>query len=303
MAAALPPSVRADLIRLGRLVQNGAELPWDGSDAEVAALLYSHWYLAPEPDGEDGPDLRPPRTDLAPLLRAAHGDGRHFESGWVVLAVAERGGCIVGKGEQRRSLLAGDYVNLRRPAVPVAPGEEVAAVAMVDRIDRTTGWWGTSSPIGEPAGRLSRHYLHPRVTGAAGIVALATAALGSSGVEWSLKLPTAPEGYRRPDAMVVYSGNGDTAAVRTLLLEVCQRAFASLRPHLPPLTERVTSLLAYADDPGGDHSYGSHLCAALAPGARALRAAPGADVLDLLAQALADAGIDPAAPWMGPDHG
>lgn len=269
--------------------------------ARVAADLYVGWYLGgPSRPGEPTPAGMADRPDLSGALRAAHAGSLSFERGWVVLMPAAHGALVVAREEQQRVVESGDYACVARPGVPPAPGEEVAVARRV--ISEESGWWATSSPHGDPTGTLGRHYLHPTAAGVATVVNRLTAELLDAPFAWSVKCPIAVEGYRRPDSLVLYAARADTQGVRTSLLEVVTALGPLLLEHLPPLTLRVSAVVAYADDPGPQHSYGSLVCHALAPGARALAAGTGsvadpADPVAVLAESLAAAGIDPQRPW------
>lgn len=324
-----------DLTRLAHLVmghpgQDGTgsarDLPGGASDPawasmgpeEVASALYALWYLAPtderdvEGPGSFGSGLHPgpisgsaghpaePRDDLSGVLRAAHAGSTRYSTGWVVLAALEGGACLVGRDQEQRVVQVGGYVNLHRPGVPVAPGEEAAVMRCIDRVDHATRWWGTRSELGEPVEPLGRHYLHPRLSGATRVVSGITSRLLDADCTWSLKLPIDPSGWRRPDALVVYAPRQQSARIRDVLAAVAAAEAQHLRNWLPPLTQPIGEFISYADDPGGDHSFGSHICAALAPGVRTLasRGQPQVDPLAVLRDSMARSGIDPVRPWL-----
>jgi hypothetical protein len=324
MGRQLPAGVRRELTRLAGLIpatgpprhaaaphgepgiDTGAPLGDPQAIDAMAAQLYACWYLQPPLGaGEPSRDHLAGHGDLSGVLRAAHAGSTRFTSGWVVQGALAGGACIVGRADVQRVVAIGSFVNLRRPGVPVAPGEEVAVARVVDRIDEDTRWWGCQSELGEPQGRLGRHYLHPRIATAGEVVHDLTEVLLDAQHTWALKCPIDPAGWQRPDALVVYAPRDATPHVRAILADLVARAPDRLVPQLPPLTEPVGPLASYADDPGGEHSFGSHLCQALAPGALALAdlSMPPGDPVDVLADALCAAGLDPARPWLDPRDG
>ncbi len=305
MGSTMPPGTLQELRRLagmlvgplGDLVRGATGSP-DQVRAAVAADLYRDWYLGPAPgQGAPTPADVAHRADLSRVLRAAHAGSLHFERGWVVLASLAHGGLVVARDDQQRVVESGDYVCVVRPGVPPAPGEEVAVARRV--MAEESGWWATSSEHGDPQAPLGRHYLHPTAQGVAAVVNRLTAELVDAPYAWSLKCPIAAEGFRRPDSLVVYASRQHTQELRTRLLEVAPQIDPLLLGHLPPLTYRVSPLVAYADDPGPQQSYGSMICSALAPGALALTGGAGSvpDPVAVLVEALAAAGIDPQRPW------
>jgi len=67
------------------------------------------------------PALVPGRDNLASALRASIAASTHWETGWVAMRIAPSGMCLAGRENQRRELRPGEYVNLARHGMPVAP--------------------------------------------------------------------------------------------------------------------------------------------------------------------------------------
>lgn len=309
----IPAQVRDDLQRLVDLVGGSAtgtsahspglpriqEIDVEADDTAIADALYASWYLGLPGDAVTHP-ARPGQSVEPPLvgaLRAAHAGASVFEPGWVVLATLPQGGCVAGRGAEQRVAHAGEYLAPQRPAVPVAPGEQVHVMARVDTVDLATSWWATRSPDGEPDPPLLRVYAHPDVDTVAPLVHCLTGALLSAGYRWSLKASTQPIGYQRPDAVVLYVGADQADAACRAMSAAVATAGVALQPRTPPLARVLGPGLATAHDPGADTSFGTAVCRALAPGVRALAGPPAG--IDPLLAALTRAGWDPSAPWLG----
>ncbi|NYI04395.1 T3SS effector HopA1 family protein [Allostreptomyces psammosilenae] len=293
--------------------------PDDPARRELAYALYRSWYLRPPGSppgvpGAPGATAADPRTDLVPLLRAAHAGAERLEEGWVVVATAPDGSCQVTRDGRWRTVRPGDYVSIPRPGVPVAPGEVVAVRARDDWGSADDEFWCTADPAGGPAPPLGRAYLHVRPDSVGPVLHGITAALAATGLRYALKCPRDARAYDRVDTLVVYHARDDARRVRAALeaLHPALVGQALLRDATPPLARRVGPGLAYADDPEGRPSFGEHRCAALVPGLLAAAAAGvfhgragdrdrRRDLLvDHLLAALRAAGVDPERPWREP---
>lgn len=303
-ADGLPRGVHRDLTALVEIVaarDRDSRMPEGGA----VEALYQDWYLRGAEWRAQGDAatvavaLPGGQRDLTGALHAAHAGATEFSRGWVVLAAQPRGMLVVGRADRQRTANAGEYASLLRPAVPPAPGEEVAVVRRIDHVDSATGWWASTSELGDPEGDLGRFYLHPRAADAPAIVASLTAELLEQAFPWSVKAAVDAESYWRADSLVVYIPRKDQAAALRCLAVASKRVAGLLRG-LPRLTRPVSPVLAYADDPGGRHSYGTVVCHALASGVADLQSGGlrGEPAVAVLAGALQSAGIDPGRPWL-----
>lgn len=288
---------RRALRRLVGVVEAGRSEP--GVDARVEEWLYERWYAVPHPM-PTRPPIVPGRESLLTVLRAAGGCAIRFEADWVALGTNPQGHCVAGRAETVRVAAPGDYVNLARGAVPVAPGDRVAVLDRRDWVDEPTGFWGLRSAAGEPSPPLVRLYLsvaHDRI---GTVIRRLAAALGSVDARWSLKCPVAAEQFDRVDSLVVYVSAGAWTERRAkILASVCDLA-PELRPAIPPLTLPLARGVAFAESPPAGRSFGLDRCHALAPGVREMLsrpAVPAARGLALLEASLVAAGVALDRPW------
>jgi hypothetical protein len=312
----LPPAVHDALGRVavlvrrddGALTVGGRRIPagdptTDPVDA-VTAALYDSWYTR-TPGPSSSLALPPPvhRGSLAAVLRAAHAGAELTETGWVVASVDPRGTVTAMRNGHARRIRAGEYLLRTRPGVPPAPGEPVEPLARRDHLDVERGLWWTYTEI-PPHPPIGRVYLDPRPATMPSLLHETTRALLSIGLPFQLKCPELAIAASRVDALIVYHARTDRQRLLAALLERWSSLGPLLEPHHPPLTCGLRPGLSWADDPGGDQSFGESRCKALA---RAVLTAeetwPAADLdarLAVLVDGLRAAGIDPSHPWKAP---
>jgi hypothetical protein len=308
--SASEPDVRRDLARLVRhsiahrdellTLTRAARSAATDDGAAIAHWLYQHWYLVPDVPAEALGSMSL-RTNLPAMFRAALPASTRWMTGWVVLDVGRNGACVAGRRGQARELRCGEYANVSRPAVPVMPGDAVVVTGCVDHVDAQTGFWASRSAAGEPVAPLIRLYWAAREEQVGHMLRDLTQTLERLAVRFSLKCPIRSEDFARVDPLVVYLERSAWDMGRDSLIDLAQRSEARLRAATPPLTLKLASGVAFAEDPGEAESFGQSRCRALATGVSALLADPDPPLdrgLSLLGQALRAARIDPNRPWL-----
>lgn len=114
-------------------------------------------------------------------------------------------------------------------------------------------------------------------------------ALDSAGIAWTLKTPALTGALARPDAAVCYVRDEDRAGALPLLAATMAGALAPGRA--VPFTAPHSPGVSWAEDPGGEESFGQVCCGLLAQAF--LR---GGAPVEAAAQAFTRAGCDPAQP-------
>jgi hypothetical protein len=320
--------VAVDLRRLVRLIETRAPYPScaappevtypgttlpGGIDDPTTAWLYREWYIAIDESASadtdagagagsaSNPAVR--RDTLDALLRACVPASSVWETGWVATRVHRDGGCDAQRGQSIRTLRLGDFVNSARPGLPVVPGDALDVCARVDWIDTATAMWYLQSTHGPPLAPLVRLYFSVRPDSVAAVLRVLTVALASHAMRFVLKCPLHPSHYLRADALVLYVERSSAAAAETLARQAAFETAGRLRSSRPALTRALAPGVSMADDPGPDTSFGEHRCRLLAPAVRSLMETPAASIDEALARlqgALANAGVDPARPWLSP---
>lgn len=310
MIALAPPAedgVDAHLHRLVETVRRardrlGTPDSLQGPDArnnQLAEWLYAHWYSCP-PAALDCAPVPVGRASLVPALRAALAATGRWETGWVALQVMPDNACLAGRGPLTRIVASGDYANVARPGVPVAPGDGLAVLDRLDWVDEPTGFWGARSLEAEPPHPLRRVYWSVAWDRVGDVLRRLVPVLDATGRPWSLKCPTQAAEFARVDSLVVYVAQLDWPAFEPPVRALALRLAPDLRDAVPPLTDPIARGVALADSPGRTQSFGQSRCVALAQGVRALLARPNIEAPEavaLLKHSLRACAIDPSTPW------
>jgi hypothetical protein len=319
MKHALPRDVDRELRRLLKILQSApAEIkalgqPLDGIDAgavrasgleQLSNWLYATWYTALE-SSEGTQALVPGRDNLASALKASIAAATRWETGWVAMRTAPTGICLAGRGNQTRELLPGEYVNLARHGMPVAPGDHLAVTELLEWIDEPTGFWCARSWTAEPQKPLVRVYFSTRSDQVGFVLMEATETLDHLKLPYSLKCSAFASAYSRVDSLIVYLEAGSWSRAAVEIKAMARRIKDHLRDATPPLTKKIAQGIAFAEDPGTNESFGENRCRALAPAVLALLQDQPFFLehgLDKLTESLRAAGIDPVRPWLDTVH-
>ncbi len=298
----LPADVARDLARLADLLHPvpGELRQLDGSHrlTRVSDWLYGNWYTQ-QPDTLSIEQPEPPPADLRAALALATSASRRWRRGWVVLDANPSGICLAGLKQVNRWLRPGQYANIARPGLPLAPGDALSVVELIDDVDEATGFW-VSQSAPAPAPPLMRLYFNAGWRQAGPVLNEVTAWLDTTAAAYSLKYPIRPVLTHRVDTLVVYLERAQWAALESAAMALALRIGQHLRTPTPPLTRRLAPGVGCADDPGTKASFGQSRCAALASAVLQLIEAGLTDrqnTIAALTAALASASIDPQKPW------
>lgn len=298
-------SAPAEIQVLGQAIGGGDYRAVRASALEqIADWLYLAWYTALRP-AEETIAIVPGRDNLAPALRASIAASTRWETGWVAMRTGSSGICLAGHGNQSRELRPGEYVNLARHGMPVAPGDHLAVTEMMEWIDAPTGFWCARSWSGEPQGPLVRIYFSARYDQVGFVLMDATATLDRLGISYSLKCSTFASVYSRVDSLIVYLEADSWPRLAVEIKALGSRLKPHLRNSTPPLTKKLAQGIAFAEDLGMSESFGENRCKALASGVLALlqdHPSSTDEGLDILIQSLRTAGIDTVRPWVDGVH-
>lgn len=315
MKPVLPRDVDRALRRLLKILKSApAEIktlvqPLNGSEDEVVHAsrleqisnwLYAAWYTAL--NYSEGPQaLHPGRDNLASALRASTAAATRWETGWVAMRTGPSGLCLAGHGNQTRELHPGEYVNLARHGMPVAPGDHIAVTELIEWIDEPTGFWCARSWTAEPQKPLMRVYFSTRSDQVGFVLMEVTETLDRLKLPYYLKCSAFAPVYSRVDSLIVYLEAGSWSRTAVEITTMAERIRDHLRDATPPLTKKIAQGVAFAEDLGTNESFGESRCRALAPAVLALlqdqHSSP-QDGLHILTESLIAAGIDPVQPWI-----
>lgn len=315
----LPRDMNQALRRLLQIIESApAEIqtlgqPKAGTDDEltrasqleqISDWLYLSWYTTPA-YADEPPTLVPGRDNLASALRASLAASTRWQTGWVAMRTSPGGMCLAGRGKQTRELRPGEYANLARPGMPVAPGDHLAITELIEWIDEPTRYWCARSWIAEPQQPLLRLYFSTRADHVGFVLQQVTETLDHLKLSYYLKCPVFASVYSRVDSLVVYLEAASWSRVEVEITAMSERLAAHLRNVTPPFTKKIAQGVALADDLGTKESFGESRCRALAPAVLTLLSDPRPtpeDALDLFAESLQATGIDPMQPWLNGVH-
>jgi HopA1 effector protein family len=250
-----PPSCSwlGECRRLTGAADGGAEATTHG----LARRLYADFYVT----GGVAPSAPPPaRPWWAPgairdLPSSNTGTGSRQER-WTV--VGREGAVIVVERNGLRVRV--DAARVRSGA----GGTEVLLPS--ESIGQPSGFYTAYGDAGgcEPAdGAVDRYYWNVRGAGRAALLAEVTAVLNRRFLPFRLKVLNDPDA-ERCDAAVLYTPTAIRGDIAPVVTEISRSLRAVLRVRVPGLAKPLGSGVAFAEDPGGDESFGTHRCLLIA---------------------------------------
>jgi HopA1 effector protein family len=258
-----------------------------GAHAALTDALLDRYHL--------GGAARPAWSDPALLRRAGDllGSRCCWESGWRVVSSWARGWLVERDGlvlpvedDEVRFATAG--VRVRFPA---------------DRPQSSGGWLVVAGAAGPAprAGRLAECSLHLLGGSAPEVFAALVTRLDALHLAFTARLLADPSVTGRPDSAVVTAARADLPSLVLVSLGLHGGARGAFGDAVPGFTRAVAPGVAVADSPGAGPGFGRHRCGLVAAGL--LAAGPDAGPAERLAAvraAFTAAGLDPAAPHLGP---
>lgn len=260
----------------------------------LRARLYSDFYItggvAPpvDPEWPRGPW---PSGDAVALREANAGRGS-LQWGWAVHE-AEEGALVV----ERDGLRVRASPRRVRSYGPPSAGDIVGLIRPSEALGRPNGFYTAFGDAGDGAaggeGGLDRFYWNVLPSGRPRLVEAVTEVLNQASLPFRLKV-LHDRATLRCDAAVLYMPSALRDRAAPLVGDVWRRVAARLRRATPVFTLRLAPGLAFAEDPHGDESFGTHRCRLLADGlVRAAEAgccAPG-ERMDAIERAFAEEGL------------
>jgi hypothetical protein len=230
-------------------------------------------------------------------MSAANTGSGYWADGWTVRERGDDGTAVVERSGLKLTVTSGDC------SEPPEPGRVVSLRFPKELRSMSPGYYvacGDRLPADRSPHVLIRLYWNLRESGAVPFVRLATSRLNGAGVPFRLKVVNDPQGFTRCDAAVVYLLDPDFVGARDLIDALYKEVSPHLDPMTPALTRRLAPGLGFAEDPGGDESFGQCRCRLLAEGivrAYEHRARRIDDRLALVAARFAEDGVDLDEPY------
>ncbi len=226
---------------------------------DIAAILYENAYcrLRKPYAAPSSPDEKP--RFVAELSLANRGTG-HWQTGWT-LVDTDGDRCVVAKSGLRFYASRSDVRTRAQNVCRVRIEKEMRALV--------PGFYcaiGDADGSDDPDVPLLRLYWNLRAGAATKYVALITGRCNGGGLPFRTKVVADPTAYRRADAGVLYIVRTDAAAFAPIVRDVYAEIAPLLHNDVPMFTKRIAPGLAWAEDPGGTHSFGETRCKAIAGG-------------------------------------
>ncbi len=273
----------------------------------IRARLYDSFFTQGAPRPATTPEPWPPgeQRALSYELAAANEGTGWLQPGWRVVA-QEDGRWVVQRADLRLWVTAED---IETGGGASGIGDAVAVRHSTDLPALSPGFYMARGDRGFSDGQprvLDRVYLDLRREGAVPFVRETTRRLNGAGLAFMAKVVDEPGGFDRRDAAVLFFERRD----RKRALDAAGDLARALAPFLdggaPAMTFPLAPGVAFAEDPGGAESFGSHRCLIIAEAAvdaaeRGLGSLE--DRLDLLRERFAQEGITLEAPHLGSPAG
>ena len=244
------------------------------------------------------------RDHVAALSAANNGSGS-WEPGWRVGQVDEEDG-RVAVSKDAITFWVDPSTGIRTATGRATPGDWCRVLVAKELRNLMPGFYfaigdGDQADTRDHPEPLVRFYWNLTAAGAAPYMAAATQTLNAISVPFRTKVLTDPASYVRADGGVLYLERRFFHRVRAALLKIHTDVAQYLRPDVPMFTKALAPGLGLAEDPGGGMSFGQSRCRAIANGlwdAFASGAQERDARLQIVEQALTDAGIDVDRPWL-----
>jgi hypothetical protein len=253
---------------LGQRFEVRREAPGDRAmlASALATRLYLDFYcpggVAPPEGPPDPPGSLLPSPYVKALSAANNGRGSS-QAGWTVVA-ADDGLLVV---ERDGLKLWARPSEVAAPDGRREPGSEVTVVVPSESLGLAPGFYtayGDAGGCSPDAGTaVDRFYWNVQPAAGPAVLGAVTTVLNGAGIPFRFKIADDPAAVRC-DAGVLYA----TPSWRPRVVPALERVLGLVAPHLwdrtGPFTLRLAPGLAFAEDPPGDDSFGSHRCRLLA---------------------------------------
>lgn len=279
----------------------------DGRDsgyATIASLseyLYTYWYLLPGTNKAIPEKIFKGRR-LAEIFRAAHEGSYHWEKGWEVVRVSNKGRVIALRGEEKRILTTSDYISMHGVGLLPRPGSPIKVVARRDSESLMPGFWVTfSASWSDKHTARYRIYWNLLPEGAPVLVREITRNIDPQ-MPYCLKLPSELNGYNRSDAAVLYLTEDTLDVIGKIAASTLPALRKYLSDSIPMLTFPLGSGVSFAEEPAShEESFGMNRCRLISEGLFEIikkRITSPTQRMHMVHRKLWDGGVSPQQPYL-----
>lgn len=248
----------------------------------VSALqhfLYSRCFVRPLYSIPSTSTITAADGDLTASLSHANRSCDQWDPNWKVTQVYPQGQIRVTKNGNVRVALPGQFISPDGRDQPTRPGNTVTLFAAREAVVQQPGFYfafgETLLDVENDTESQIRFYWNVKDTAVHALLSISTASLNRFQIPFRMKCLSRRGLYPRLDAAIVYVHRRFSQITAQLLLEAHQQLANFVGPHTPPLTLRIASGLAVAEDPASeagysgaapDESFGTHRCRVFAEG-------------------------------------
>lgn len=272
------------------------------TEAKLRDLLYERCYMRrinasqspPEANGENG---------LLADLRAANGARGRWQTAWGIDGVLNGGWISAQRDGLCRTFAPGEFITKEGPGMPLRIGATVDVYLAVESQHMQPGFYfafGETVSDEWDNGSLLRFYWHLAPTGTPLLLHSISRLLNRFQVPYRFKCLTHPGAYVRADSAVLFVPSRWYQISARLLRDTYRSIASHLRPDSPLFTKPLAAGLAFAEDPGGGQSFGTHRCAALARSICDVAAREGSLSVAEVEEGLSKQGISLLFPYLNP---
>jgi len=185
-----------------------------------------------------------------------------FDAGWVIEQVDMQGAITAGKGNYKRIVLPGEFLNESSFQQKPFPNTAIRIYARKEHASVHTGFYylfGTTIAEDNPS-MLVRLYFNVKPEGSAGLVGELSALFNKYSIPFSFKCLHHPSLYTRADAAVLYFDKRYSDIIFRLLPAIYSRHSKWFNEDTPLFTRRIARGLAFAENPfHQQESFGTHI--------------------------------------------
>lgn len=270
----------------------------------LTLTVYEHAYTRPFPP-PPAPDANLGGDDLTATLAVANAGGPRTELGWTLLEYGPDGSAVATRRGRARRFAPGQFLTADG-ALPAAPGTPLAVHLPAGSSTRQPGFYycfGEGFRDVNDQSPTVRLYWNLGLAGAAGFVAALTGTLNRYEIPFELKVTVRAADFVRRDNAVLYLSQDSYRAAALAIAAAVPALTPALETGVPLFTKALAQGLGFAEDPGGNDSFGSarsRLVAAALLAARAGDRFPWERFAVVFAEGVANAGLDIEALWLNP---
>ena len=276
-----------------------------GNEAEgkLRDLLYERCYMRRINTAQEQRYSTGEGNSLVAELQASNAARSRWQSGWRIESV-QNGGWISAKRDGiKRTFAPGEFITKEGPGMPLRTGANVDVYFAVESTHMQPGFYfafGETVADESDGNSLLRFYWHLDPAGAPLLLHSLSTLLNRFQVPYRFKCLTHPGAYVRTDSAVLFVTSRWYQIAARLLRDARRSVAVHLRPESPLFTKALTAGLAFAEDPGGNQSFGMHRCTALAKTIFDVAQSCGALPVSEVEERLAERGISVPFPYLNP---